>query len=472
MIIMEGKIKIGLETHVQLNTHTKLFCGCSLEKLGEAEPNSRTCETCLGMPGSKPRLNKGAVEIGIKIATALGCSLPKKMFFSRKTYLYPDMSKNFQITQYEIPIAAAGLVESVDETGKRKPVEITRINLEEDPAKIQHVGGNITTARYTLIDYNRSGVPLCEIVTAPIFKSPREARIYLQRLMAILRYINAFVEDEFALKTDANISIEGGERAEVKNITGFREVEKALAYEIVRQRAALRRGEKIEQETRAWDAGAKVTRPLRKKETAEDYGYIFEPDLRMIALPKEWIERLKKTLPELPHQKSEKYQKKLGLSKELAAALTSDLEVAQFFESAAKKEDPQLCARWVELLRKTLFHNDISLAETKLKLEQFLELLGLVKKKSLEPRAAEMILREIIFRPEKFLMLVKKYSKFSEKDLKNLVVQILKKEKSAAKAYRTGDKKALEFLVGQVQKASGLRTDAKVVKMLIKKKLK
>ena len=472
MINMEGKIKIGLETHVQLNTRTKLFCGCSLEKLFEAEPNSRTCETCLGMPGAKPRLNRGAVEVGIKIATALGCKLPAKMFFSRKTYLYPDMSKNFQITQYEIPIASAGSVESVDETGKRKLVEISRMNLEEDPAKIQHVGGNITTARYTLIDYNRSGVPLCEIVTAPIFKSPREARIYLQRLMAILRYINAFVEDEFALKTDANVSIEGGERVEVKNITGFREVEKALAYEIVRQRSLARKGEKISQETRAWDADAKVTRPLRKKETAEDYGYIFEPDLRMIALQKDWIEKIRKSLPELPHQKSERYQKNFKLSKELAAALTSDLEVAQFFESAAKKENPELCAHWIELLRKTMFHNDISLTETKLKIEQFLELLGLVKKKSLEPRAAEMILREIIFTPEKFETLVKKYSKFSEKDLQKLVAQILKKEKSAAKAYKAGNEEALEFLVGQAQKASGLRTDAKVVKMLIRKKLK
>ncbi|HLE07567.1 MAG TPA: Asp-tRNA(Asn)/Glu-tRNA(Gln) amidotransferase subunit GatB [archaeon] len=468
---MEGKIKIGLETHVQLNTRTKLFCGCSLEKLSEAEPNARTCETCLGMPGSKPRLNKGAVEVGIKIATALGCKLPAKMFFSRKIYLYPDMSKNFQITQYEIPIASAGAVESVDETGKRKIVEISRMNLEEDPAKIQHVGGNITTARYTLIDYNRSGVPLCEIVTAPIFKSPREARIYLQRLMAILRYINAFVEDEFALKTDANISIEGGERVEVKNITGFREVEKALAYEIVRQRSLVRKGEKISQETRTWDADAKVTRPLRKKETAEDYGYIFEPDLRMIALQKEWIEKIRKNLPELPHQKAERYQKNFKLSKELAAALTSDLEVAQSFESAAKKEDPQLCARWVELLRKTLFHNDISLAETKLKLEQFLELLHLVKKKSLEPRAAEMILREIIFTPDKFDSLVKKYSKLSEKNISEIIAKVLRDEKSAVAAYKSGDKKVLDFLIGQVQKASDLRTDAKVVKTLIKKKL-
>ena len=261
---MTEKIMIGLETHVQLNTRTKLFCGCALEGVASAEPNTRTCDTCLGLPGSKPRTNAAALEKAIRIALALNCDIPKETYFSRKSYFYPDMSKNYQITQYEVPLAKNGSIRVGD-----KAIGIRRINVEEDPAKLGHVGG-LANAKYVLVDYNRSGIPLCEIVTEPHFTSPQEARAYLQKLEAILEYLGVYVSGEGTLKSDANISLDGGNRVEVKNVTGFKEVEKALAYEITRQRASLRRGARIEQETRAWDAELNVTRSKRKKEFEED----------------------------------------------------------------------------------------------------------------------------------------------------------------------------------------------------------
>ncbi len=456
-------VKIGLEVHCYLNTRTKLFCGCSTEKITEAAENSRVCPTCLGLPGSKPSVNSAAIEAGLKIALALQCKLPKEMFFSRKTYFYPDMSKNFQITQYEIPVAAKGKMESTDENGKAFPVSITRLNLEEDPAKIEHVGGSITEAKYTLLDYNRSGLPLCEIVTAPIFKTPRQARLFLQNLEAVLRYVGA-MNPAFSLKADANISIPGGERVEIKNITGYREVERALHFEIVRQNNAVRRGQKIEMETRLWDAQAKVTRTMRKKETAEDYGYIFEPDLPRFSISKNVVSALKGKLPELPREKIARFVR-AGVPREIAKSIASDLELALFFEKLKSKSAP----RWMLLLKKTLNYRDLSVSDITLKPEHLEPLIKAVENKSLSERAGELILRKVLMDPGKLKHLMQMDQKVGKKELEEIVRDVLRKEPKAALALRKGNKKVIEFLVGRVMKALRGRAEPKEVKSLLKK---
>ncbi len=466
---MPEKIRIGLETHVQLNTRTKLFCGCPMKGLDEAEPNTRVCETCLGLPGSKPRTNIAAVDAGIKIALALSCKIPEEILFSRKSYFYPDMSKNFQITQYEVPIAKDGLIEAGG-----KAIRIRRINLEEDPAKLVHVGGSITDAKYVLVDYNRSGAPLCEIVTEPDFDTPREARLFLQQLMMILEYLKVFSVGEFSLKTDANISIQTddvkGERVEVKNITGFREIEKALNFEIVRQRNVAKRGQKIEQETRAWDAVAKVTRSLRTKEGEDDYGYIPENDLTRIELKAEKIKQIEKTLPEMPQQKRERYQK-LGLSKELSYSIAQDLELAQLFENLTKRFDPKFAGTWMLILQKTLNYNDMILKEAKLSGEVFAKLLKAVESGNMAERAGELVLREVILNPEKLDELLKKYEKAGAGEIEKVVEGVIKKNGKAVSDYKAGDKKAIEFLVGQVMRETKGKADAKEIRKIVEERI-
>ncbi len=459
-------VMIGLETHVQLSTNTKLFCGCSLKRISEAKPNTRCCPTCLGMPGSKPRLNKSAIEAAVKIALALECKINRNFFFSRKSYFYPDMSKNFQITQYEVPIAESGVMKM-----EKKEIRIRRINIEEDPAKLVHVGGSITTAKNVLVDYNRSGIPLCEIVTEPDFASPKEARIFLQKLAMVLKYLKVFEADEFSLKTDANISIEGGERVEVKNITGFREIEKALNYEIVRQRNIIRTGRKISRETRAWDAVSNVTKPLRTKEGEDDYGYIFEPDLTEIELTENQIVGIKEKLPELAHQKFERYQKEFSISKELSYSIASDIEMAQFFEDIAKNIEPKFAASWILVLKKILNYNDIMVSEMKMGKNDFEKLLNVIKSGKLSDRAGELVLREIVNSPEKLDETIERYIKTNSEELEKVVDNVLEKNMKAVNDYKSGNKASIEFLIGQSMRETGGKADAREIRKIIEKKL-
>jgi len=292
----------------------------------------------------------------------------------------------------------------------------------------------------------------------------------LQRLLAILEYLKVFKIGELSIKSDANISIENKERIEIKNITGFKEIEDAFLYEIVRQKDILKRGGKIIRETRAWDEKAKITRSLRKKEFEEDYGYIFEPDLTKIEISKEWIEKLEKTLPELPHQKFERYKKQFNISSELASSIITDLELAQLYEKVVKKIEPKFVATWVNILKKTLFYNDLELKETKLTPQIFVRLLGLIQDKKVTDRGGEMILREVIFKPEEFDDLVKKYSKIE--NINEIVDGILKKEKKVVKEVKEGNEKAMEFLIGEIIKKTGKRIDGKTVRSILEEKLK
>ncbi len=320
-------MKIGIEVHVQLNTKSKLFCSCP--GYGSDKPNSRTCDVCLGMPGSKPVLNKEAFDKAVKVAIALGCKINKETFFSRKSYFYPDMVKNFQITQYEVPIGVRGIFEGIN---------ITRLHLEEDPGALIHKGNTC------LIDYNRSGIPLIEIVTDPDFKSANEVRLFLRKLIILLTYLDVYYKkEESTLKADANISV-NGERVEIKNINGLKDIERALNYEILRQENET---PKV-QETRGWDSDKGKTYLMRTKESEDDYGYIFEPDLPFIEISKEKLSKLRKEIPELNIDKRDRFLKQYKLDKETAEVLSDDIKLGGLFDAVVGRGiDAKLAGKWL-----------------------------------------------------------------------------------------------------------------------------
>lgn len=465
-------MKIGLETHVQLTTQTKLFCGCPNRFI--ETPNVHTCEYDVGFPGAKPRLNKKAVEFALKIGIALNCQLPGETFLSRKSYFYPDMGKNFQITQYELPIAANGFLI----VGKNK-IRIRRIQMEEDPARIVHMAdgelATITTAKYVLVDYNRSGTPLCEIVTEPDFSSPREARDYLQSLSSILEYLGVYdPSQEGSMRVDANISL-GPARVEVKNISGFKDVEKALNYEIVRQKGLIKRGQSVKRETRGWDAGAGVTRSLRSKEEEEEYGYIFEADLPRLTVRKEEIERLKKGMPEFAHDKVKRYTKEFQVQQEIADAITTEPDFAEMFERVARFANKQLAARWFAgPIRKTLNYNTLKMKQTKLSADNIVKLLKYIENKTITERTAEMLLREMIAKGTDIDILTSSKDTeriVDENALDYIVKEALDENPKAIIDYKSGKQESFHFLVGQIMRKTHGRGDVEIIRKLLRRKI-
>jgi aspartyl-tRNA(Asn)/glutamyl-tRNA(Gln) amidotransferase subunit B len=419
------------------------------------------------MPGSKPVINREAIDYGIKVALALNCKLPGETFFSRKSYFYPDMSKNFQITQFEIPLAKAGFLD----LGSKR-IRITRINLEEDPARIVHIG-SITEAKYVLVDYNRSGTPLCEIVTDPDITSPKEARIFLQELSTILQYLNIFdPEIEGSMRVDSNISL-GKTRVEIKNISGFKDVERGLNYEIIRQKNLLDRGKEIVRETRAWDALAGVTRSLRVKEEEEDYGYIFEPDLPRISIEKKKVSEIKKSLPEFASQKIARYKKEFSITADLSYPITTDLGLANCFEQVAKKIDPKLAARFfAKELLKTLNYNKLRISDTNIKPKHLIDLLNLINEKVITDRTGEMLLREMIKKQPDEVLRAKGVSRiFDEKSLRPIVKEVLDENPNVIIDYKKGKEEAFHFLVGQVMRKTRGRGDPDKIRKLLRRKL-
>ena len=465
------KVKMGLELHVHLLTDSKLFCSCPTDYENK-EPNEVTCPICLGFPGSKPKVNKKVLDSGIMVAKAINCGISPVMFFSRKSYFYPDMPKNFQITQYEIPLATNGFLEITN-----KKIGITRVHIEEDPAKLVHVGGDITSAQYVLVDYNRSGIPLLEIVTEPDFESTKEIREFLSKLSSILEHLDAYdASKEAALRVDANVSIEGGERIEVKNITGFANVEKALSYEIVRQQNLLTMGMKVERETRHFDADTKTTHTLRKKEAEEDYGYIFEPDLTDVEISDKWIGEMEKQMPELPDARIKRFVKQYKLVERDAKVIVYvDKALADFFEECLKiYKKPIDVGKWIVTdLLKCLNYQGITIRESKVKPKTFVELLGLIDKKEITERLAKEIIKDFVEtgKSPKEIVKEKGLSKVEDKELQSIVKKIVKENKKAVDDYKAGNEKAIEFLVGQVLRKTKARADPKVVIELIKKEL-
>src|SRR5512136_726760 len=342
----ESQVIVGLEVHCQLDTKSKLFCGCSTDYRSDG-PNTHVCPICLGLPGTMPALNRRAIEYAMKVAKALNCEILNESEFSRKNYFYPDLDKAYQITQYDKPLAEGGYLEIESDQGGERKIRLTRIHVEEDPGRLVHMG-NTERGKYSLVDYNRAGIPLIEIVSEPDMRSPREARKFLNKLRATIEYLSVFdSEKEGSLRVDANISIVGSERVEVKNITSYKGVEKALTFEVTRQKNLIRRGQKVERETRHYIEARGVTQSARSKEQEHDYRYFPEPDLRPLHV-QSWVEGI--VLPELPDTRRERFIKEYGISLNHARTLTGDFKLANFFEKVVAS-DPKglssLASTWI-----------------------------------------------------------------------------------------------------------------------------
>lgn len=458
----ETDVMIGLETHVQLDTDTKLFCSCPNEEADE--PNTHVCETCLGHPGSKPRLNRKVLKQAVKTSQALQCDINENVFFSRKTYFYPDMSKNYQITQYEIPVGEEGVFE-VKVGDERKDIGITRLHIEEDPAKMKHVGGDIGNSNYTKVDYNRAGTPLLEIVTDPDFKSPKEARAYLQQLAQMLEYLKIYFPDsDYSIKSDANISIDGGQRVEVKNITGTAGIEKALSYEISRQKQLKKRGREITQQTRNYNAAQEITEMMREKEEEKDYGYIFDPDLTRQELDEEFREKTKNEIPELPHEKFERFKQEYGLKDKLIESLVTEPKLADDFEKLSEEHESNLVASFLTGdLKKVLNYNDKTYSDSEVEREWIGYLIGLLEYDKISNRNAEKVLREIVERPQNPENIVEDQDllKAEDDEVSEFVTEAIDENPDAVEDYNSGDEEAVNFLVGQVMSISQGKADPK-----------
>jgi aspartyl-tRNA(Asn)/glutamyl-tRNA(Gln) amidotransferase subunit B len=456
---------IGLEVHVHLLTDSKLFCGCPT---GPAEPNMNTCPICLGYPGSKPRVNRRAIEQGVLVALALNCALASYVRFSRKSYFYPDMPKNYQITQYEEPLATGGCLHLGD-----RRIRVRRVHLEEDPAKLVHVGGGIIGAKYTLIDYNRAGVPLVEIVTEPDLRDTGEARAFLEKLGLILEHLGVYDSStEGALRVDANVSVEGGSRVEVKNITGFRNVERALNYEVVRQRSASAMGLDVSRETRHYDAELGVTVSLRKKEMEDDYGYIVEPDLVRITLTSGWVEEIASRMPELPDMRIRRLVEQYGVSGfQSGVIVNAGLAMSRFYEECcAIYVDSVKVASWlVTYLMKSLNYMGLSLRDSKVEPRSFVELLELIDEGVISERLAKELIKDYAASGESPRRIVeeKGLALMDVDELRAVVCEVVSENSKAVEDFLSGADKASEYLVGQVLRRVRARADPNVVRKII-----
>jgi len=460
-----ASVKIGLEIHVPLKTGKKLFCDCPTSYHDSDEPNSLVCEVCIAMPGIKPRpTNARALEAVITIAHLLNCKVPdKKIFMKRKHYNYPDLPKGYQITSE--PIGAEGLFKFEDKSFG--DIGIWEVHLEEDPGQYNLSKG--------VVDYNRSGVPLIEIVTAPDILSAEQARSFMKELVRMLEYSDLMLGGDGIVRADVNVSINGGNRCEVKNVNSIRSIHRAIEHEIVRQEALVSKGHKIEQETRGWDDEKEETYLMRKKESAEDYRYVPDPDLPPFHIDKTLDSRLKTEKPETPQEMRARFKEKYKVSEKYAKVLTNNKSVALFYEQAAAKTDPQLAATWVsEGVLAQLNYRTASLADTKLTVKNFLELLDLLKSKTITDIVAKKLLERIIDSGESPKAVVAKEGLGIVKDegaLEKAVKEAIAENPGPVADYKSGKKEAMNFLMGQVMKKMKGRADAKSISALIAKEL-
>ncbi|BCS90567.1 MAG: glutamyl-tRNA amidotransferase [Candidatus Micrarchaeota archaeon] len=458
--------KIGLEIHVRLNTKTKLFCS-DHNNIKNAKPNSNTCPVCMGFPGSKPVLNKEAVRYGVMIALALNCSISSKIFFSRKTYFYPDMSKNYQITQYEIPIGREGYLEISN--GKR--IRIRRVHIEEDPAKILYPTNDLNTSEYLLVDYNRSGMPLSEIVTEPDFSDKEEVREFMDKLISILEHLGVFdAQADAALRADVNVSIENGERVEVKNVSGLENIERAITYEIIRQRSAYRLNGRVERETRHFSEVSGTTTKLRAKEFEEDYGYIFDPDLPIVKLSDELIEKIKSELPELPDKRIERFIRSYKIEKSFASILVNkDKQLADFFEESLKYyNNPESLAKWITtFLLKSLNWHKLRINQTHVKPEVFALLIRSVDENKISDAYAKDLIKIYVDTGKDITDMIKSYNAINKEDIEKIARRYIESNMKAVSEYKKGNIRAIDFIIGSILKETKKRADPKLVKEIV-----
>lgn len=477
----EFEAVIGLEVHAQLLTESKLFCSCST-KFG-AEPNEHTCPVCIGLPGALPVLNKKAVEYAIKLGLALNCNISKKSVFARKNYYYPDLPKGYQISQYEQPICTNGFIYIRTDGGKKK-IRIRRIHLEEDAGKLIHEGA-IDKSSYTLVDYNRASIPLLEIVSEPDISTPKEAVEYLRLLRSILMYLEICDGnmEEGSLRCDANVSVkkkgdfEFGTRTELKNINSFRFIEKALDYEIKRQIQVLKEGKKVIQETRLFNPELGITYSMRGKEEAHDYRYFPDPDLLPLLIEDSWIEDCKKSLPELPQEKAERFMRQFGLPLYDVEILCSDKKLADYFEETVKfYPEPKTVSNWImtELLRE-LKELGKSIEEISFSPSFLAELLSLIKDGTISIKMAKDIFPELFRKglsPKKYVEEKGLSQITDESSIRELVKLVLSRHPKEVEEYKKGKEKLLSFFVGQIMKETKGRANPKIVNDILKEMLK
>ncbi|MDD5045034.1 MAG: Asp-tRNA(Asn)/Glu-tRNA(Gln) amidotransferase subunit GatB [Candidatus Omnitrophica bacterium] len=473
---MSYECVIGLEVHAQLNTRTKAFCGCAVE-FGK-EPNSLTCPVCLGLPGSLPVLNQTAFEYAVKVALALGCQVQKNTKFDRKNYFYPDLPKNYQISQYDLPLSLKGSLE-IESADKMKKIGITRVHLEEDAGKLIHLDDA------SLVDYNRAGTPLLEIVSEPDISSPLEAYDYLTVLKAILQYLGVSDCDmeKGTLRCDANISLRKtgvktlGAKVELKNMNSFKAVKDALEYEIGRQTDLLSENKGIIQETRLWDAKKLATFSMRTKEEASDYRYFPEPDLPLFTIEDSLIEKIKGSLPELPREKSARFVKEYGLTEREVKLVIQDKDLADYFEACCKLyPKAKIINNWlIGAVSAEMNSRKLEIATLRLSAASLIELIKLVEDGSVSNLVAKDVLKEMLDSGKPAVSIIKEKGLAQISDtsqLEKIAGDVIKENGRSVQDFLAGKENALMFLVGQVMRKSGGKANPKVVQEILRGRLK
>jgi aspartyl-tRNA(Asn)/glutamyl-tRNA(Gln) amidotransferase subunit B len=475
------EVVIGLEVHAQLLTRSKMFCGCATT-FG-APPNHHTCPVCLGMPGVLPVINRRAIEFGIRTARALHCRVNPEGRFARKHYFYPDMPKNYQISQYEAPLAEAGWLDLETDAGPRR-VGIERLHLEEDVGKLTHQGGVFETASASLVDFNRAGVPLMEIVSRPDLRSPAESAVYLRDLRGILRYLGVCDGNMEAgsLRCDANVSVRPtgtsalGTKVEIKNMNSFRHVREALEHEAARQIRALEGGGRISQETRLWNPERSVTVPMRSKEYAHDYRYFPDPDLVPIQADAAWVAAVEQELPELPRARRQRFVDQHGLPAHDAELLTSDRALADYFEAAVGAHpNPKALANWIgsELLRE-LRGDPAAVPTSPIRPAALARLVALVDAGTISGKMAKELFERMARTGEAPDAIVEREGLRQVADegaLRQVIDEVVAAHPGVVEDYRRGKKQAAGFLVGQVMKATQGKANPQLVNRLLGERL-
>jgi len=477
------EIVIGLEVHAQLLTKSKMFCACSTDYANSA-PNTHVCPVCMGMPGVMPVINQQAVAYTIMTALALNCSIPEYSKFDRKNYPYPDLMKGYQISQYDVPLSRNGYL-TVQHNGQAKKIGITRVHLEEDTARLLHHEG------YSLVDINRAGTPLMEIVSEPDMREPGEARLYMEQLREILVYlgVSSGRMEEGSLRCDANISVrprgqqEFGVKAEIKNMNSFRSVERALAYEAQRQIALLREGGTVVQETRGWVETKGITVSQRSKEQAHDYRYFPEPDLPPLLISREWVAELRARLPELPDARRARYAAEYGVSAQDANVMTEDKALGDYFEqvmavsrASDRKARARAVSNWLlsEVVR-LLKANAVPIQSIPLTPAALANLLDLLDKERITGKQAKEILDEAFASGELPEAIVErkgiKPPISDQGELERIIEEVIRNNPKAINDYQGGKTNALQALVGQVMKATRGQAKADSVQKLLRSKL-
>jgi len=475
---MDYEVVIGLEVHVHLKTKTKAFCGCSTE-FGR-EPNSQACPVCLGFPGSLPVLNKVAFDYAIKVALSLNCKVQEYTKFDRKNYFYPDLPKNYQISQYDLPVSRDGFL-NIDLNDETKRIHIRRVHLEEDAGKLIHEQDR------SLVDFNRAGIPLLEIVSEPDLNSPQEAHEYLTTLKSIIEYLEVSDCDmeKGSLRCDANISIrekgakELGVKTELKNMNSFKAVKEALGFEVERQTELLNEGKAVTQDTRLWDAKELKTVSMRTKEEAQDYRYFPEPDLPPFIITKEKIDEIKKAIPELPKEKAERFMKEYGLSEYDAKILVSNKHNADYAEERFKAwldRNKKPVVNWlIGPLAAVASSNNIEISQVNISAHNFIELIELVEKKQIISNlTGKAVLEEMAStgKPSSIIIQERNLAQISDESiLEKDIEEVINENPKSVGAFKSGKENAVMFLVGQVMKRTKGKANPKIVQEILKRRL-